>query len=117
MQPLDDAEFVLPQRPFFDCNDAGLAVFDSEELKRGLTSGEIPPGLSLRLGEDNIIERRPRRAVRQGDGLVVVDCDGNVTVYLDFEDGAARKRTPEGTFLYRGGIDEGNDAKGYIRAL
>ena len=116
MHPMSGDSPDLPRRPFFNCDDTGFAVVDADELRKALPSGDVTPRLKLDIGEQNIFQHRPRRVIERTGSVVTVECDGGVTVYLDFDAGAARKRTPDGEFLYRGGIDEGNDAKGYIAA-
>ncbi len=116
MTQMSGDSLVLPRRPFFNCDDAGFSVVDADELRTALRGGEVTPWLKLDIGEQNIIQHRPRRVVERTGSTVAVECGGGVTVYLDLDAGAARKRTPEGEFLYRGGIDEGNDGNGFIAA-
>ncbi len=111
-----DEPDILPEHPFFDCVENGFAILDADQLRTGLLKGEITPRLTLTLGTDNIFQHRPRQVVDRDDTIIAIECDDEVTVYLDFYAGAARMRTPKGEFFYRGGIDEGNDAKGYIPA-
>ena len=105
---------ILPQHPFFDCVEDGFAVLDADQMRTRLRTGEVTPRLTLALGPGNIFQHRPRLVIDRDDRIIAVECDDEVTVYLDFDAGAARILTPEGEFLYCGGIDEGNDAKGYI---
>ncbi len=109
-------EIQLPQRPFFSCEEAAFAVVDGDAIRQSLPTGPITPAVTLRVGPGNIFEHRPRRVMEHQGPLVAVECDNDATVYMDFEEGTARTRTPEGDFLYMGGIDEGNDGKGFIRA-
>ena len=106
----------LPQRPFFSCDEDGFSVVDGELMRQELGRGSVVPLFTLRVGEDNIFERRPRRVAAHEGMVVTVACDDDTTVELDFEAGTARKRTPAGEWLYRGGIDEGNNGKGFIQA-
>ena len=112
---MDDPD-ILPEHPFFNCVEDGFAILDADQMKTGLLTGEVKPRFTLALGPGNIIQHRPRQVVDRDDTIIAIECDDEVTVYLDFDAGAARMRTPEGEFFYRGGIDEGNDAKGYIPA-
>ena len=108
-------EMQLPRRPFFSCEEAAFSIVDGDAMRQSLLAGPITPAVTLRVGPGNIFEHRPRRVVEHQGPLVGIECDNGATVYLDFEEGAARTHTPEGDFLYMGGIDEGNDGKGFIR--
>ena len=63
----------------------------------------ITPVLSLHVGPGNIFEQSPRRVLSHDGDVVAVECDGGVTVYLDFDALAVRAETPGGEFVYRGG--------------
>lgn len=107
---------VLPRRPFFSCEEAAFSVVDGAAMRQSLLGEGLSPVVTLRVGPGNVFERPPRRVVERRADVVGVQCEGDTVVYLDFENGSARKRTPQGEFLYKGGLDEGNDGKGYIRA-
>lgn len=113
---MTDDSLLLPERPFFSCEETGLSIVDVDEMQTSLLTGGVTPRLTLRVGPGNILEHRPRSAIQQKAQLVAIQCDGDVIVYLDFDAGSARKRTSDGGFLYCGAIDEGNDGKGYIPA-
>lgn len=109
-----DEAFELPAEPFFSCGEREFAVVDGAEMRTDLSAAE--PVLTLRVGPGNVFEQRPRRVVSNEDGVVVVECDGGETLTLDFNDIAARKSAPDGEFVYRAGLDEGNDGAGWMRA-
>jgi hypothetical protein len=54
--------------------------------------------------------------VANEDKNVTVECDGDTTVYLDFKALSAKISRPDGDFHYMGGIDEGNDHRGFMAA-
>ena len=108
-------EMELPRRPFFSCEEAAFSIVDAEAMRQGLMTGGITPAVTLQVGPDNIFEHRPRKVLEHQEMQVSVQCDGDISVHLDFHSGTAYKRSPDGEFLYRGGIEEGNDGKGFIR--
>ncbi|MDE2766065.1 MAG: hypothetical protein OXI25_06520 [Chloroflexota bacterium] len=110
---MDDA-FELPAKPFFSCDEGEFAVVDAEQM--GTNLSVVEPMLTLRVGPGNVFEQRPRRVVSNEEGIVNVECDGGETVTLDFNDIAARKSGPAGEFVYRAGLDEGNEGAGWMRA-
>ena len=113
---MDDELFQLPENPFFSCDEDGLSVVDADEMRDGMALRTIEPVLKLTVGERNAFERRPRRvAGREGD-VVTIECDDDVTVLLDFHELTVRSLTPEGEFVYRGGLEEGNDGLGFVPA-
>ena len=107
---------LLPQRPFFSCDEDGFSVIDAAEMQQSLRSGQVRPVLKLRVGPGNVFEHRPRKVVDRSGLKVTVQCDSDVTVILDFDSESARKKSPEGEFVYLGGIDEGGDGKGWMAA-
>ena len=107
---------LLPQRPFFSCEDDGFSVIDGAEMQQSLRSGQVTPVLKLRIGPGNIFESRPRKVVDRSGLKVSVQCDDDITVTLDFDAESARKKSPEGEFVYLGGIDEGDGGKGWMAA-
>jgi hypothetical protein len=110
------SENLLPRRPFFTCEETAFSIVDAEAMRRGITQGPITPVFTLRVASGNIFENRPRRVTTQQGLIVTVECDGDTTVILDFDEESALAKTTKGEFRYLGGIDEGNDAKGFIRA-
>ncbi|MBF8267279.1 MAG: hypothetical protein HW388_787 [Dehalococcoidia bacterium] len=103
----------LPHRPFFSCTPQEFTIVDSQEAKDALRGGSIKPWMSFKVGQANIIDTRPRRVLSWHGNEVTVECDGG-TVRLDFSEGSARKTTPHGQFVYRGGIEERNEGMGYM---
>ena len=87
---------------------------DVATIRQDLLGAGVSPVVTLRVGPGNVFEHPPRWVVERRGDVVGVQCDGDTVVYLDFENGSARKRTPQGEFLYMGALDEGNDGKGYI---
>ena len=108
--------FELPAKPFFSCDEREFAVVDAEQLRWGADRSVVEPTLALRVGPGNVFEHRPRRVVGNEKGVIIVECDGGETLTLDFNDIAARKSGPKGEFVYRAGLDEGNDAAGWMPA-
>lgn len=113
---MEDDLFELPRKPFFSCEEDGFSIVDAEQMRSSSGLLSIQPALKLLVGEGNIFENRPRKVRSHENGSVVVECDGDVTVVLDFEDLAARIMKPTGEFLYLGGIEQGNDGRGYMAA-
>jgi len=112
----DDNLFSLPAKPFFSCDEDGFAVVDGAAMRNAGNIGSIEPMLLLRVGPNNLFEHRPRRVTDQDGQTVTVECDGGVTVVLDFAELTARLRRPDGEFLYMGGLDEGNAGLGFMAA-
>ena len=110
-----DDHMRLPVQPFFSCEEAMFSVMDKAALRQQLLQGSLAPVLSLSVGPRNVFERSPRRVLEHRGAMVAVECDGETTVYLDFDSSIARTRTPEGEFRYMGDLEEGNDGKGFIR--
>ena len=106
------ADFLeLPDKPYFNCTEAGLAVLDADQVKRDISS---LPLFVLKVGAGNLLEQRPLKASGQSGEVVVVQCEGGSTLRLDFEDDVATKSGPDGDFRYRGGIGDGNDGLGFM---
>ena len=101
----------LPEKPLFNCADNSFAVLDADEVKRNISA---PPLLKLNVGAGNLFEQRPLRVTERAAEVVVVLCEGGVSVRLDFEDDVATKSGPNGKFRYRGGIGEGNGGLGFL---
>ncbi len=76
----------------------------------------VEPLCVFSVGPGNVFECAPLRVVGHGNEVVTVQCDGGETVVLDFRELSARKRTPNGEWLYRGGLDEANEGLGFVRA-
>ncbi|MEX2598215.1 MAG: hypothetical protein WD533_01000 [Dehalococcoidia bacterium] len=106
----------LPEKPFFSCDADGFSVVDGASMRSASSIVQIQPVLALQTGPANIFEQRPRKVIGHEGSTVTVACDGDETVILDFDDLAARKQTPQGEFMYRGGLDEGNDGRGWMAA-
>ena len=110
------SESLLPRRPFFSCEETAFSIVDAEAMRQAITQGPITAVFTLRVGPGNIFEHRPRRVTAHQGLIVTVECDGGTTVIIDFDEESALAKTTEGEFRYLGGIDEGNDGKGFIRA-
>ena len=113
---MGDALFRLPDHPFFSCEEEGFAVVDGARMRDAAAIGSIAPVLRLDVGPGNVFEQRPRSVIRRVGDVVSVACDAGVTVHLDFGELAARVEGPAGEFVYLGGLDEGNDGRGFLRA-
>ena len=108
--------FRLPARPFFSCDEDGFAVIDGALMRSGANIGSIKPELKLAVGASNLFEHRPLRVIGRDGDVVHVACDDGVTVHLDFGSLAARVERADGEFVYMGGLDEGNDGRGFMPA-
>ena len=112
----DGETFEMPAKPFFSCEADCFILADGERMGSAAAVLAAEPLLKLDVGAGNVFERRPVR-VTERDGLrVAVECEGGETVHLDLREFTARKTTPEGEFLYRGGMEDGNEGLGFIRA-
>lgn len=109
-------EFTLPSRPFFACDEDGFTVVDGSLMRGTLDFLQIEPALKLRVGPRNVFEQRPKKIASRDGDVVSVECEGGVTVTLDFGDMLARVVRPDGEFLYNGGLEDGNDGRGFIPA-
>ena len=103
----------LPARPFFNCSPDGLSIVDGAQGSNLLRADSVQTWMEFKKGENNVIETTPRKLASRDGDLVAVECEG-CTVHIDFADGMARKVTPDGEYVYMGGLDERNDGKGYI---
>ena len=106
--------FELPEQPFFSCEEDNFSIADGAVMRTDLRFANLEALLRLDVGEGNVFEQRPRSASREGS-IVSVECDGDETVELDFDELAARKTTPEGEFVYKAGLDEANAGRGWLR--
>jgi hypothetical protein len=110
------SEWELPQKPFFSCEATAFTVIDGDLLRRSLGQGPLTPVFRFQVAPGNLFEHQPRTVIEHDAGKVRVACDNGATVHLDFGSGTARVHTTEGEFLYRGGLEEGNEGMGFIAA-
>ena len=106
----------LPERPFFSCEPHRFAVVDAVRMRHVSALGPLQPVCTFAVGPGNVFEQVPREVISHDGRYVRVACEGGELVTLDFADLAARKETPEGEFVYKGGLDEANDGLGFMRA-
>lgn len=111
-----NSPFELPEKPFFSCDADGFTVVDGALMRNAGSIISIEPVINFCVGPDNVFEQRPRKVLTHESDVVTVACDDGATITLDFADFAARKQTTQGEFLYRGGLDEGNEGKGWMLA-
>lgn len=112
----DDELFQLPEHPFYSCEEDCFLVADASQMGTAAAVLALEPLLRLTVGEGNIFEQRPV-IVTEKEGLQVsVECEGGEVVHIDFDALTASKTTPQGEFLYRGGLEDGNDGMGYFPA-
>ena len=112
----DDELFQLPEHPFYSCEEDCFLVADGSQMGTAAAILALEPLLKLMVGEGNIFERRPLKVTEKEGLQVSVECAGGESVHIDFDSLTARKTTPDGEFLYRGGLEDGNDGMGYLRA-
>ena len=112
----DDELFQLPERPFYSCEQDCFLVADGSQMGTAAAILALEPLLKLMVGEGNIFERRPVQVAEKDGARVSVECEGGDVVHIDFDALTARKTTPAGDFLYRGGLEDGNDGMGYFPA-
>ena len=103
----------LPTRPFFNCSPEGLFIVDGAQAKNLLSAESMEPWIIFENGESNIIDSTPQKVASREGQQIAVECEGG-TVHIDFEEGRARKVTPDGEYVYSGTLDERNDGMGYI---
>jgi hypothetical protein len=108
--------FDLPAKAFFSCERDGFSVTDGSLMSTAAGIISIEPLLKLRVATGNIFEQRPVRMIERVGEIVTVECEGDVTVVLNFGDFAARVKRPDGEFYYKGALDEGNDGLGFMAA-
>lgn len=113
---MTDGLFELPEKPFFSCDDDGFAIADGALMRSGAGLLSVEPLLHLKVGEGNVFEQRPRKVSSWEGRIVEIECDDGTTIVLDFDAMAARKRTADGEFIYRGDLEDGNGGKGFIKA-
>ena len=111
---MTDGVFDLPARAFFSCEQDGFSVTDGAQMSTVAGIISIEPLLKLLVGSGNIFEQRPVRMAERAGDIVTVECEGDITVVLDFGEFAARVRRPEGEFYYMGALDQGNDGLGFM---
>lgn len=112
----DDELFQLPEHPFYSCEEDCFLVADGSQMGTAAAILALEPLLKLMVGEGNIFERRPVTVLSKEGPQVSVECQGGETVHIDFDALTASKTTADGEFLYRGGLEDGNDGMGYLRA-
>ena len=83
-------------------------------MRGGGNLASIEPVVTLKVGPGNVFGQRPRMVLGREADVVTVECDDGVRVLLDFRDLATRKRTSQGEYVYRGGLDEGNDGGSWM---
>ena len=113
---LDDELFRLPEHPFYSCDEDCFVVADGAQRGDGAFVLSLDPLLTLQVGDGNIFERRPLKVAEKDGARISVECEGSEMVHIDFAALTAGKTTPQGEFLYRGGLEDGNDGMGFIRA-
>lgn len=111
-----EEEFVLPKKPFFACDEDGFSIVDGALMQGTLDLLQVEPILKLHVGHGNVFEQRPVKITSRDGDVVTVECEGGVVVRLDFGDMLARVVRPDGEFLYKGGLEDGNDGLGFISA-
>ena len=111
-----DELFELPVKPFFSCEEDNFAIADGSLMRTINSMLSVEPLLKLMVGPRNLFEHRPLRVASHEGDIVAVECEADETVYLDFHELTARKSTPEGEYIYFGGIEEGNEGMGYLAA-
>ena len=107
---------MLPNRPLFACDEDGFSVVDGALMKGTVDFLQIEPVLKLQVGPRNIFEYRPLKIASRDGDTVNIECEGGVVVTLDFGDMLARVARPDGEFLYNGGLEDGNEGRGFIPA-
>ena len=112
----DDELFQLPEHPFYSCEEDCFLVADGSQMGTAAAILALEPLLKLMVGEGNIFERRPVKVAEKDGQQVSVECESGEIVHIDFDALTARKTTPKGEFLYRGGLEDGNDGMGYFPA-
>ncbi len=108
--------FELPAKPFFSCEEDGFIVADGAQMRTASAILSIEPLLTLRVAPNNVFEQKPLRVIEQNGSRLAVECAGGETVHLDFHELTARKQSSQGSFLYLGGLERGNDGLGFMPA-
>ena len=109
-----DAEFKLPMKVFFSCEEGGFSVVDGAAVRDMFDLTNIQPIFRLHVGPNNVLEQRPLKVANHDGDLVSIECEGGAIVHLNFAEFNARVERSDGEYLYMGGLDEGNDGKGFL---
>ena len=109
--------FELPNRPFFSCEKTSFLIYDSIEMRDISALGNLEPSCEFIVGSANVFQFTPKFVIEHSKSHVQISCEEEVTVILNFDALAAEKQTPEGRFLYKGGLDQANDALGFMKAI
>ena len=109
-------ESDIPEHLVFNCGAEAFSIYDAREAQSLMRSGHGQPWLELRCRPGNVFEGRPLRVVSHSGNKVSVACSDGATVHLDLDNGVAAKELDGTRFRYRGGLEQGNDGLGYIRA-
>jgi|GEM_PF-3286174 hypothetical protein len=100
---------AVAPRLYYDLSPYGLVLY------RPSTGGAgYVPILVLLVGPGNVLEAAPRTATPVRSGVLSVACADGWVVLLDIGEGTARRRGPQGEQVYDGGLEEGNEGKGWI---
>lgn len=104
----------FPRRPFFSCSEGEFAIVDQTTLGASLRGGRVEPWAAFRVGEGNVFDSPPLKVLEHRGTVVRVQCrDGEVV--LDFDSESARKTAATGEqYVYMAGLDEANDARGWL---
>lgn len=107
-----DAPF--PARPFFSCDENGLAVIDQSDMSQLLRGGDVETWMRLEAGDGNAIDGTPIKIENQQGARVTVSCDTG-TIEIDFEEETVKKTDENGrNYVYMGPLDEANEGNGWM---
>jgi hypothetical protein len=107
-----DAPF--PARPFYSCDDHGLAVIDQADMSQLLRGGNVDAWMRLETGPRNVIDGTPLKVEDQAGARVTVRC-GTGTIEIDFEEETVKKTDENGrVYVYMGPLDEANEGNGWM---
>ena len=114
---LNNISFNLPERPFFSCEKSSFLIIDSAKMRDVSALENLEPSCQFIVGLGNVFGTAPKFVVEHSKSHVRIACEEEIIVILDFDDLAAAIETPEGRFLYKGGLDQANDAMGFMKAI
>lgn len=101
---------AVAPRLYYDFSPHGLTIWEPAPNGQGYR-----PMLVLLVGQGNVLEAPPQRAVGLRPGVLSVACADGWVVLLDIAEGTARRSRPDGSEeVYEGSLEQGNAGRGWM---